>query len=287
MEFNEIDKNKVKSKSIKYFTKLCSNKMKETLDTKEWLKIEEILYSKKNLKILKGLVDSRNNAVIKVGDRDTIEKEYKLGKALNNIDGFIKYFCYFSCNKEFKMIDIKQSLCETKGDATKVLVMSYYEDGSIGKFNWNKSNFNTLKSIIKQIFISLYLAFIQYGFIHNDTHLDNFLLEKYNKKNLLFNDYKLVMYDYKVIIMDFENALIDKNKKEYHILYLGFLQILNEIKFALKINVDNITDLLNYIELHMKLNKELDINNLLQLIDFLEFNSKIELKKFIYDPNVF
>lgn len=275
MEIKDLDKtHHTKSQSSKYFMSKCSDEIKKSLDTTSWLTITNIIQKKRNLYILDAILDKVDSVVIKVGDRDTILKEYKTAQLLQNIDGFIKYYCYFSCNNEFKQIDIKKTLCDNPGDATKILVMKNYTKGSVGKYIWNNDNFNALQSILKQIIICLLLGFKQTGFIHNDTHLDNFLLDDIKEENITYNGYNIPVHGLIAITMDFENCLIAENKEEYYFLYTGILQILNELDYTLKLKIDNINTFIVYIDTHRTNNTLIDINKIISFIDALKFISK-------------
>ena len=151
--------------------------------------------------------------------------------------------------------------------------MKNYKLGDIKNYNWNLDNFDILKSLIKQIFFSLYEAFVQYGFLHNDVHFGNFLI---NKKN----------DNYKVIIMDFENSLFDLTKNDnIDILHQNYEQILNNILWQLNLITENTDIAINYIKSNKKL---IDINHLLNLIDNIIMIKKRELTERIkYDPNIF
>jgi serine/threonine protein kinase len=225
----------------------------ELLDKKSWSN------SQTNKYFIKNWIESKSH-IIKVGRSLIIEKEYEIAKLLKSIththfraiNSFIRYIYYFLSNDELKKNHIHNNL-------NKVLVMPYYMKGSIGKYNWNIDNFHLLKSLLKEIFIALNTAYDLIGFIHNDTHLDNFLISDENK----------------VVIMDFENSLIDETRNNYRILYFGFSQILIELKIKAKLDIYNIKDIIEYVNIHEKLNKQLDIQNLLLLVDSLKFENKI------------
>jgi serine/threonine protein kinase len=289
MEIKDLDKTQhTRSLSSKYFMSKCSDKIKKSLDTTAWLKMNSIIQKKRNLYILDAILDNIDSVVIKVGDRDTIKKEYNIAKLLQGIDGFIKYYCYFSCNNEFKQIDINKTLCYNNGDATKILVMKNYKLGSVGKYIWNYENFSALQSILKQIIITLLIGFQKTGFIHNDTRLDNFLLDYIKETNIIYNNYNIPIYGLIVVIMDFENCLIAENKEDYYFLYTGILQILNELDYKLKLEIDNIDIIIKYIDTNRKNNTLININQIITYIDELKFISKkLPPKQFVYNPTIF
>ena len=61
----------------------------------------------------------------------------------------------------------------------------------------------------------------------------------------------------------------------FWILYFGFSQILIELKIKARLDIHNIKDIIEYVNIHEKLNKQLDIQNLLLLVDNLKFENKI------------
>ena len=235
----------------------------ELLDKKSWSNSQTNKYFIKNWiesEIDLSVFDKSESHIIKVGHSLIIEKEYEIAQLLKSIahkhfraiDCFIRYIYYFLSNDELKKNYIHNNF-------NKVLVMPYYMKGPISKYNWNIDNFHLLKSLLKEIFIALNTAYDLVGFIHNDTHLDNFLISDENK----------------VVIMDFENSLIDETRNNYRILYFGFSQILIELKIKAKLDIHNIKDIIEYVNIHEKLNKQLDIQNLLLLVDNLKFENKI------------
>jgi predicted unusual protein kinase regulating ubiquinone biosynthesis (AarF/ABC1/UbiB family) len=128
------------------------------------------------------------------------------------------------------------------------------------KYKWNKDNFNILKSLLKQIFLFLYIAYKQYGFIHNDSHHGNFLLKKQKKEYIIYNynneEIKINYKGYSIVIMDFESSLFEKDRNSYNILCSDFISIINNIDSILKISTKN-SNLINIY--------------LLKLVDKLEY----------------
>ena len=287
MQFTEMNKNKHSNNTdTKYYITSCQTKINQDSDTTKWIKLESLIKHTRDIHIFEGILNKTQNIVVKSGIKDTIKKEYEISKALKDLPNFIKYICYFTCKKN-KEINFQNSLCSASGDEYKIILMPYYQLGSVEKYNWDKSNFHILKSVIKQLFLSQIIAFQKNGFVHNDSHPGNFLLRNTSKNTISYsyNDkiYNIPSFGLKVIIMDFEQSFIKID--DIYFLYMGFKQIINDIEFKLKIQANGIYEIINYIELHIK-NKKLfqDIDLLLNLIDNLEFISKKEIKKLIYDP---
>lgn len=286
MQFIEMDKNKHSSNiDTKYYLSSCQSKINEDSDTTKWIKLESLIKHTRDIHIFKAILDKNQDIVVKFGIKDTIKKEYLISKTLKELPNFIRYICYFSCKKNE---ETKKSLCSSTGkEENKVILMPYYPLGNVEKYTWDWSNFNELKSIIKQLFLSQILAFKNYGFVHNDSHPGNFLLRKTSKKEITYSlggkTYTVLTMGLKVIIMDFEQSFININ--DVYFLYSGLKQILLNIEYSLKIQSNGVQEIINYIDIHLN-NKKLveDIDLLLTLIENLEFVSKKEIKKLVYVP---
>jgi hypothetical protein len=259
----------------KYKIISCQKTINNNNNTTGWIKLEEVIKKHKDLIIFNALLLKSTKIVVKIGKSDTILKEYKISHLLSNITGFIKYLCYFSCNNNIDTIINNSSICADKGEPIKILLMKKYKLGDIKNYNWNIDNFYILKILIKQIFTALFEAFIMYGFLHNDVHFGNFLINNTSDNQ------------YQVIIMDFENSLFDLTKNDnLDILYQNYEQILNNILWELNIFTENMEITINYIKSNK--NKLLDINNLLNLIDNIIFIKKRDLSQILkYNPNLF
>jgi thiamine kinase-like enzyme len=278
------------NKNEKYYITRCNENIKTDLNTLDWLEIKNILKFKNDIYILNGILEKKKDIVVKIGNSDSIKKEYEIGRQLKEIHGFVKYICQFSCNNEnIKNIDIHKSLCSTYGDKTKILLMPYYSLGSLENYKWDKNNFYILKSLLKQLFLSFITAYEKYGFLHNDTHPGNFLI-----KNTIYNtvtyemdnkQYNINTEGFQIVIMDFENSLFTNISQGYYFFYMSFQQIINDIEYKLKINCNGIKPLLDFIDIYKNNNKKIeDINTLLLLIDKLDYINKIEIKNLVYNP---
>lgn len=265
-----MNKNKnSNSNTQKYKILSCQKSINVNKDSTRWIELKGLIKSNLDAILLK-----TTKIVIKIGKSDTILKEYKISHLLSNIDGFIKYLCYFSCNNNIDKIIINSSICANEGEPIKILFMKKYELGDIRNYNWNLTNFDILIILIKQIFVALFDAFNIYGFLHNDVHFGNFLINKKDDK-------------YQVVIMDFENSLFDLTKNnDLDILYQNYEQILNNLLWELNLVTKNMEIVLNYIKSNK--NKLIDIDYLLSLIDNIIMINKRDLSHRIkYDPNIF
>lgn len=280
-----------KTPTEKYKVITCQETVNKNYDTTQWISLQDIIKKTKDLKIFKGLLLSKYTIIIKIGKSETIEREYNISHLLSNIPNFITYLCSFTCMNNINNIIANSSICAKEGDILKILVMKEYPLSDIKHYNWNKENFHILKSLIKQILVSLFSAYQLYGFIHNDVHFGNFLIKNDSAKNKVIN-YPIVnitieTFGYMAIIMDFENSLFDESKTNYDFLYKTFEQIICGIDWYLDIKTNNIEQIKEYLTSHIKAKKIIDIKYMLDLIDIISFNEKIDKTKlFKYNPTI-
>ena len=265
----------------------------------------DFLKNTRDISILKAVINyskfikKNKHIVIKIAHKDkTNKKEYDISEKLKTINGFIKYTCLFNCfDDTFNYIDINKQIpekictAENKNDYNNnILIAPYINLGSIRNYKWTLENIYILKSLLKQCVISLMEAYINYGFLHNDLHLDNILFKKTKMENIKYKDIELKSEGYKIVIMDFDSSFIgvDINKEiqiYWNDLYNVFCRIkFDLIKIIIPINNNIILNILEYnISKSINPNKTLD---LLELIDKLEFSlpKSTPLK---YNPNVF
>ena len=266
----------------------------------------------------KSITKNNRNIVVKIGKvNKTIEKEYNIGKKLENekLTGFINYICLFNCYDntydkiEEKSNNIKE-LCSAKKEEENlktVLIMPYINEGSIRTFKWNKEKYDALKSVILQTIMSVFTAYQLCGFLHNDLHLDNILVKKTKKEtfNYKFKNEKDKNKDieinikadgYKIVIMDFENSMINvKDKDGLQSYWSNLLNMMSRIHYDLKnedgdeVSIFDLTNITSFIE-KQKQSKGSIINTLilLDLIKDAKFIITKQIKnKPIYDPNIF
>lgn len=161
---------------------------------------------------------------IMAGKKYMAEKEYEIGRYLQQCPGFIKFLCIFQCyddtNKQHDYIEeggaplpISTSICtanNVKNNYKFVLVMPYIQNGSLLRYNWTNDNVDLLKNLIIHTMLSLAYAFEQVGFIHGDLHWDNILFKRTTMDSITYNlqhdSITVPTYGYKVVIMDFEKS---------------------------------------------------------------------------------
>ena len=266
----------------------------------------------------KSITKNNRNIVVKIGKvNKTIEKEYNIGKKLENekLNGFINYICLFNCydntydNIEGKSNNIKE-LCSAKKEEENlktVLIMPYINEGSIKNFKWNKDKYDALKSVILQTIMSIFTAYQLCGFIHNDLHLDNILVKKTKKEtfNYKLKDEKdknkdieinIKVDDYKIVIMDFESSVfVIKNKDGLEFYWNNLYNMIIRFNYDLKnddednVLIDDLDNITSFIRKQEKTKSS--IMNTLILLDMIKdakFIIKKQIKnKLIYDPNIF
>ena len=290
--------------------------------------IKNVIQNKNEITILqsvitdKSITQNNRNIVVKIGKiNKTIEKEYKIGKKLENekLTGFINYICLFNCydnTYDNLKVDIEKKsnniepLCSAKKkeeNLKTVLILPYINEGSIRTFKWNKEKYDALKSVILQTIMSIFTAYQLCGFIHNDLHLDNILVKKTKKEtfNYKLKDEKDKMIEinidikvdgYKIVIMDFESSVfVIKNKDGLEFYWNNLYNMIIRLNYDLKnddednVLIDDLDNITSFIRKQEK--SKSSIMNTLILLDIIKdakFIIKKQIKnKLIYDPNIF
>lgn len=257
---------------------------------KNKIEITEKLKNKDGFQaVLKGIFSNNSNkeVIVKIGERNTLLKEYKIAELLKYIPGFIQYLTIINCKdniQRYNDLEVYKKIC-SNNESNKImflLIMNYYDLGSFEKYDWNKDNILLFKSCLKQIIISLYIAFIKYHFLHIDNHLDNVLLKETDKKFIKYDfeefSINIECYGLEIVIMDFENSIITQGINTMYIeeFYKDVERILMEIKHTINLNFSNLNEIIILIN-QLSINKQLNKNSILQIltnIDNLEFLSK-------------
>jgi len=168
-----------------------------------------------------------------------IYREFKIGKQLQDIPGFIKFIAFMQCydnsydkktrkeineeiskksKKDIITMKIKdEKICQGSDDIKQLLIMPYYPMSSMGSYQWNETQSLQIRSLIEQVIWSCYSAFVKYGFIHNDLHLQNILLDNTTNNEIIYDivledepkTQTIVTNGIQAIIMDFERSIID------------------------------------------------------------------------------
>ena len=286
----------------------CQQRIKETGTTKEWLSILSQLkptnFKDKN-RLLLGILEKHKQVVVKIGPTDTLKKELNYGRMLyKRVPGYINFICFFECEDDYTLYPntTVPYLCENgtlSTDLMKILVMEYYPLGNFLHFPWNDLN---LKSCLKQIVLSYLQAFVQFRFIHNDSHLENILLKRTKKEFIEYTinntPFKVQSNGLKIVIMDMENSfiaqrssapalpLIGNNLSDISFVYRDIARIFADLTYNpfFKLNSVNCVDIFTYLNrfllkegmpcfngsiVESSCKPELLIGNIFELIDSL------------------
>lgn len=140
---------------------------------------------------------------------------------------------YFQCEDQLKKYtrrSIKKYLCNGKGDELKVLIMPFYKLGSFKDFPWNTVEIKNVLSCVAQIMTAYLHAYNKIGFLHNDCHLGNILIDETTEKEFIYiindNIIKIPLFGYKIIVMDFENSILDIKRQNTDTLLNSIVLIL-------------------------------------------------------------
>lgn len=218
-----------------------------------------------------GIRRKNQHIVIKIGPSETLKKEYLIGQILKYIPGFIRYICAMTCNDDLTRYseDPQAKICH--GSSTdpmmNVIIMPYFNIGSVRTYDWI-NHLNQFKSALKQIVLSLYFAFSQHGFLHNDIHLDNVLLSHTQKETIHYdNIFNIPTYGIRIQIMDFDKSFIPVDRNEVRALFYDYRRVLLDIEFAAKLEFEQLHTMQRYVEESASLDR---IQGLLQFIDNIQ-----------------
>lgn len=281
----------ISSNTSKYYIK-C-----DAIDTANRIEIVKLLQKQRDedSRVLLAYLDknhSKVNIVVKMGrENSTIRKEYSISQHLHktNCSGFIKFICIFECYDNNSTDKICQG---TEKDTKKeVLIMKYFNEGSVKNHAWSNSNFHILRSILIQTIYSLVVAYHNTGFIHNDLHLDNILIKRttrtHNTYQIDRRSIEIETNNYTCIIMDFENCFFtDKSSPLFF--WKMIENIIARIGIELtsnngdKIEASNVYELLGYIS-NNKSNNYLHVLNIIPMIQRMEFTVLRLPKIMVYD----
>jgi serine/threonine protein kinase len=283
----------ISSNTSKYYIK-C-----DAIDTANRIEIVKLLQKQRDedSRVLLAYLDknhSKVNIVVKMGrENSTIRKEYSISQHLHktNCSGFIKFICIFECYDNNSTDKICQG---TEKDTKKeVLIMKYFNEGSVKSHAWSNSNFHILRSILIQTIHSLVVAYHNTGFIHNDLHLDNILIKRttrtHNTYQIDRRSIEIETNNYTCIIMDFENCFFTDESSP-----LFFWKMIENIIARIgieltsnngdKIEASNVYELLGYIS-NNKSNNYLHVLNIIPMIQRMEFTVLRLPKIMVYDSH--
>lgn len=234
---------------------------------------------------------TKKKAVVKIGSADTIRKEYRIGDVIKDIPGFIHFICLMTCNDNLTRykVDRNSMICSNNpNDRLKnVLVMPLIPLGSFRKYSWHNNDVNQFKHCMKQLFMSLYFAFMKHGFLHTDIHLDNVLLKRTRKQFITYGEDNIPTSGLEVCIMDFENAFMPIDINQTHLFFQDIARIIYDIRLTMMLRFNTFQALEMHINKCMSADIQIDIKTLLSFVDGIQSIEKEEIKVLQYNPNVF
>jgi serine/threonine protein kinase len=294
-EIRKLHKNTLSSRNEtnnKYYLSDCSDRITtQTPTTEGWIKILNTLkmplqeYDKS--RILLGVLENHHEIVVKIGDDNSIQREYQYARKVYHIKGFVKFICYFECNDTFtKYPDkTKNSLCNGVGSTMKIILMPYFPLGSIGFYSWADDEIHVLQSCIKHAFLSYINAFMC-GYLHGDFHPGNVLLKTTKQITLDYDLDGIGKIDgvetngIRTWIMDFENMreISRDNKSDIMDFYFDiqkFIILLQDHRFIHKIDKRTFIPISKIIQKNMMAFPNMNfIEQMMLAIDGISFISE-------------
>lgn len=235
---NKLPKNtySLQKEIPKYYIR-CREEKRNNQNQNTWINIINTLNLQDfdKSKYLLEIVKEHKDIVIKIGEQEAIRKEYEYSKKIYNLKGFVKIIWYF----EYK----------SGGSQMKIIIMPYFEMGSICEYTWTSENIKQLRSSIKQALLSNISAFTK-GYLHGDFHPRNILLKNTQQNTI---DYllegigevsKIETNGVITTIMDFDKMreVTKENKKDLIDFYFDihkFFVLLQDYRFIK--NIDKTT----------------------------------------------
>ena len=195
----------------------CSGRITHATPTTEaWLNVLKAMKVDSDLdksRVLLGYMETYGEIVIKIGDVESMRKEYINSTRVHRLKGFVKYICNFSCNDDFRSIPTsdRTSLCKGPGDTMGIVLMPYFPLGSIAKYPWDTTNLIQLRSCLKHAFLSTIVLFHTINMIHGDFHPGNVLLKPTKQSDIIYSipdigEFTVKTNGIRTWIMDYEKT---------------------------------------------------------------------------------
>ncbi len=282
----------------KYYIK-CDDYVSERLRIVEMLKGQRTSENQVLLAYIESHLEKVNKVIKMSRENGTIRTEYEISKRLHEAGcpGFIQFICIFECYDTNNPNKICQGLPESN-NKKEVIVMNYFPEGSIKNHKWSAKNFNTLKCIIMQVIVSAVVAYNTIGFIHNDFHLDNIMVKRTSRTEILYNingeTITIPTNNYTCVIMDFEGCLFTNDKKNTRMFWSSIQNVIHRLTIELKnqkgdrIELTNCDTILQMVIENKKINAV--HTNALLFLDLINTSDIITtplITNMVYDPNKF
>jgi hypothetical protein len=191
--------------------------------TNEWLKpIEPLITELSDANIILARLIDMEKVLVRLTNNSS-NKLKIISSNLSTIPNFPSIYCVIICNEKSEILDAMYNIngtpakgfCNGKSTDGKITleIMKYYKKNHINKFYEKKIDIKYVKSFLDQALSAQLLAFEKFGFLHNDIHRGNIIINKedyeynYNFKSMsaIVNFYKNITgkNNYKVYLIDF------------------------------------------------------------------------------------
>lgn len=207
--------------SIKTISNKTKNK-KYIIPTNEWLKPLKPLktddINSRSLIMLSKLVD-KEKVVVKITKDIDYNKIKTINNNIKNNPNMLHTFGTLQCSEAeinyYSLYDGCEGYCNKHDSEVEnidiVLEIMKLYDGSLNDYV-NKFNLLEIEELLKQLLLCQLHIYWKIGFVHNDIHLGNFLINRRKEKDTFIYQIKNKSYkletDIKVILTDFDRAII-------------------------------------------------------------------------------
>jgi serine/threonine protein kinase len=159
-----------------------------------WLQLSQVLQNLtgKGIATMLGRVSSLR-VVIKVQEASAARREMKVQEQLRGLDGFVRFHCMFHCAGDKQYIESygtaaelrRNRVCTAKGLDMGVILMPYYEGGSLEDMlrtkkqsgqPWRADETTLVKSVLSKVIGDVYRAYEKKRFVHGDLFCKNIVL---------------------------------------------------------------------------------------------------------------
>lgn len=197
--------------SSKYYIETCSPEwIRITNEIKKARDFRDIDIQKSQL--LQGTMKD-TAVIVKIGDSQDIDNEYAAAQHVKRLKGFVKFYCFFTCNDDFREFfkGKRTTICKGSGTSMKVILMPYFPMGTLAapSIPWTLETTPILQSSLYVACLCYIDAYRQKRFIHNDFHAANILLKATTQPSMTFSDdISIRLNGVRPWISDFEKSTI-------------------------------------------------------------------------------
>jgi thiamine kinase-like enzyme len=205
------------------------------IPTNNWLKPLAVFHESSNLIMESELTNEikKENVIVKVTkfeNNNNLLKTEEIYNIIKESKHIVKIYCFINCNEN--KINLTNEYKDILGFCTRdtinddnikinLEIMKKYKH-SLNRYE-KKCNLETVKIILKYLLNMQYELYYKYGFIHNDIHLGNILIEKTDDHVTNFISYDLdlpseiidtiqvkISTKFNLYLTDFEYSLVLK-----------------------------------------------------------------------------